>query len=47
MFALIMFCILPIVLLCIACIGASVIQIGFNSIEDKKIQEKFEKDLKD
>ena len=34
MLAILFFCVLPIVLLCIATIGVSVIQIGMNSIEE-------------
>ena len=42
MLAILFFCVLPIVLLFIAAIGAAIIQIGFNSIEDDKIQKDFE-----
>ena len=42
MAAIFLFCVLPMLLLCVACIGASIIQIGFNSMEDKDIQNKYE-----
>ena len=42
MVALILFCILPIILLCIASIGASVIQIAFNSIDDKELNDRMD-----